>query len=270
MHLLVRSEDNPQTFLCPVTESPHGTWTLTYADGSERILILCPYEEVRKLMRRGIMVFMHRLEKPLEFPYNLYAVRDADCSGQRALRYIHNEVMSYSFLLSGAYGREHLVSIRNGDMRYYYKGLRRYERTSCVEDSSSVSFFRGRRGHERCVQINSAERSDFFKGSPERLWKSVDHNSTAWFKGTAGHEIMYKRKFHKGNLFKYAPKKPPVCKRNFEEHEALCVVCMDMPRSFAMVPCGHLCLCESCKTTNSWTRCPLCRETVENILHVYV
>ena len=50
--------------------------------------------------------------------------------------------------------------------------------------------------------------------------------------------------------------------------ESECVVCMDMPRQFAMVPCGHLCLCERCKDNH--TSCPICRSTVDKTLRVYV
>ena len=50
--------------------------------------------------------------------------------------------------------------------------------------------------------------------------------------------------------------------------ESECVVCMDMPRQFAMVPCGHLCLCERCKDNH--TSCPICRSTVDKTLRVYI
>ena len=268
-HVLVRSEECPNTYLYPVTKSPHGRWTLTYEDNSERTLILCEYAEVRKLMRRGSMVLMHRLNKPLEFPYNLYAIREADKSSKSSLRCIRNDAESYSFILKGRYGHERLVTIRNVDVNYHYKGRRGYEQTASVEDSKSTSIFRGRRGHERCVQIDIAERSDYFKGSPERLYKSVDRNSTTWFNGPSGHERVCKRQFHEGVVFKYTGHNAPIIKDTSTIQDS-CVVCMDAPRCFAVVPCGHLCLCESCRSMDEWTKCPLCRESVQNLLHVYM
>ena len=50
--------------------------------------------------------------------------------------------------------------------------------------------------------------------------------------------------------------------------ESECVVCMEMPRQFAVFPCGHLCLCERCKDNH--TNCPVCRSTVDKTLRVYV
>ena len=46
-----------------------------------------------------------------------------------------------------------------------------------------------------------------------------------------------------------------------------CVVCTIMPAHFAMVPCGHLCACETCR--HSMTSCPICRRDVRETLRVY-
>jgi hypothetical protein len=49
-----------------------------------------------------------------------------------------------------------------------------------------------------------------------------------------------------------------------------CVVCLTEPRAIAVLPCGHLCLCETC--TNSLitqgSKCPLCRKRVQLFLRV--
>ncbi|KPI86718.1 hypothetical protein ABL78_4188 [Leptomonas seymouri] len=46
----------------------------------------------------------------------------------------------------------------------------------------------------------------------------------------------------------------------------LCVVCMDHPRCYAFLPCGHICCCHEC--TKSLDRCPLCREPREGLCYV--
>ena len=57
-----------------------------------------------------------------------------------------------------------------------------------------------------------------------------------------------------------------------EETAALCVVCDERAREFALVPCGHLCLCASCRPLvlgASAPTCPLCRADCESALRVY-
>ena len=48
-------------------------------------------------------------------------------------------------------------------------------------------------------------------------------------------------------------------KRNNE-----CLVCMDAPRDYACIPCGHLCLCGKCKD-NIDRKCPICRKKYDSI-----
>ena len=47
----------------------------------------------------------------------------------------------------------------------------------------------------------------------------------------------------------------------------LCVVCLDNVKEYAIVPCGHLCVCRGC--VNKLTHCPICREVKQNILRIY-
>lgn len=46
----------------------------------------------------------------------------------------------------------------------------------------------------------------------------------------------------------------------------LCVVCMDQPRCYAFLPCGHISCCQEC--TKSLDQCPLCRQPREGLCHV--
>ena len=57
-----------------------------------------------------------------------------------------------------------------------------------------------------------------------------------------------------------------------EALEALCVVCMDAPKQYAIRPCMHMCTCEACtqqlKEQNA-QNCPVCRGPIEGIERVF-
>ncbi len=64
------------------------------------------------------------------------------------------------------------------------------------------------------------------------------------------------------------------------ERDALCMVCLASNREYALVPCGHICLCERCLTvphddSGSGTgalrfeHCPVCRRNIRSFLRVY-
>ena len=51
-----------------------------------------------------------------------------------------------------------------------------------------------------------------------------------------------------------------------------CVICCDNNASFAVMPCGHLCLCTSCAVNFDGTGapCPLCRTHCSGTLRIYM
>ena len=52
----------------------------------------------------------------------------------------------------------------------------------------------------------------------------------------------------------------------------LCVVCMDSPLTHAMVPCGHLCVCELCSAKLMEAErkaCPMCNQVFDTALRVF-
>ncbi|OLQ07407.1 Baculoviral IAP repeat-containing protein 2 [Symbiodinium microadriaticum] len=49
-----------------------------------------------------------------------------------------------------------------------------------------------------------------------------------------------------------------------------CVVCLDAPANMAFVPCGHLAVCEACAGQLERPICPVCRQTSQSILHIFV
>jgi len=58
-----------------------------------------------------------------------------------------------------------------------------------------------------------------------------------------------------------------------EEDERLCKVCLERPKSSrALVPCGHICLCDECivemQAIDAHFACPICRTNVKSIVIV--
>ncbi len=46
-----------------------------------------------------------------------------------------------------------------------------------------------------------------------------------------------------------------------------CSVCLEHKRLMVCVPCGHLCICEECKSRV--TKCPICREDIRECIHIF-
>lgn len=51
-----------------------------------------------------------------------------------------------------------------------------------------------------------------------------------------------------------------------------CVVCMDKKASMAPVPCGHLCLCQSCNNDiiSTTKKCPICSQILQGSMRIFV
>lgn len=52
------------------------------------------------------------------------------------------------------------------------------------------------------------------------------------------------------------------------EDARLCVVCIDSQYTVAMLPCGHVCMCEQCAVRFSQDVCPQCRAPIEDTMRV--
>ncbi len=52
-----------------------------------------------------------------------------------------------------------------------------------------------------------------------------------------------------------------------EKKEIQCVICLDAPPDWAIIPCGHKVCCEPC--VKSITSCPICRGNKEQIIKVF-
>lgn len=51
------------------------------------------------------------------------------------------------------------------------------------------------------------------------------------------------------------------------EDDKLCVVCLDNKKQYAIVPCGHLCVCQPC--SQQLVFCPICRLEKEDALRIF-
>ena len=51
-----------------------------------------------------------------------------------------------------------------------------------------------------------------------------------------------------------------------------CVVCMDRPPSYSLMPCNHFCLCQTCLPHYQQLNqsCPICRTQIQNIQRIFI
>lgn len=59
---------------------------------------------------------------------------------------------------------------------------------------------------------------------------------------------------------------------NNKNKRGICVVCDDNKSCYAILPCGHLCLCEECcrmYQQHEKDRCPLCRLNIMSYTRIY-
>jgi hypothetical protein len=49
-----------------------------------------------------------------------------------------------------------------------------------------------------------------------------------------------------------------------------CVICMSAPRDTTVLPCRHMCICKACAEAlrNQTNKCPICRKSMESLLHI--
>jgi len=50
--------------------------------------------------------------------------------------------------------------------------------------------------------------------------------------------------------------------------DGLCIVCRSTPSQYAILPCGHLCLCEECNESVI-EKCPHCRTSIDGRVRIY-
>ena len=57
-----------------------------------------------------------------------------------------------------------------------------------------------------------------------------------------------------------------------EAEERLCVICLVNPRDTTVLPCRHMCLCSDCagELRKQTSKCPICRNQIESLLHIRI
>jgi hypothetical protein len=73
----------------------------------------------------------------------------------------------------------------------------------------------------------------------------------------------------KAALDKVATQKNALTAKEIMDEGRLCVICHDEQKSVLFLPCRHLCICRQCSDIEQLEKCPLCRQTLEEKLHVY-
>jgi len=56
---------------------------------------------------------------------------------------------------------------------------------------------------------------------------------------------------------------------NRDDDAGRCVVCMDAPKSYAVIPCGHHALCAGCAGPSIVKHCPVCRAPTNGVLRIF-
>ena len=55
-----------------------------------------------------------------------------------------------------------------------------------------------------------------------------------------------------------------------DDDNGLCVICLSEPKDTCVIPCRHLCLCKDCaqELQKHSPKCPVCREPIQQLLHL--
>lgn len=55
-----------------------------------------------------------------------------------------------------------------------------------------------------------------------------------------------------------------------DAEERLCVICLVNERDTTVLPCRHMCMCHDCaqELRRQTSKCPICRNHVESLLHI--
>lgn len=63
--------------------------------------------------------------------------------------------------------------------------------------------------------------------------------------------------------------------KEIREQRKICKICLDQSSSVVCIPCGHMCMCISCKekyiihNNLTETKCPICREIINDLIRIY-
>lgn len=65
-------------------------------------------------------------------------------------------------------------------------------------------------------------------------------------------------------------KKPEEPDEPADKDDPHCVVCLVNKAKYAVVPCGHLCMCNGCRIDHQNTQCPVCKGNLVNTVRIFI
>lgn len=65
-------------------------------------------------------------------------------------------------------------------------------------------------------------------------------------------------------------KKQEINPHNPANSDFLCIVCQENIKCILMQPCMHVCVCTKCSNGHLFSNCPICRESVDSLMKIYV
>lgn len=96
----------------------------------------------------------------------------------------------------------------------------------------------------------------------EEKCQKFEANSHSW------HQMWMQSEDEKLQLQKELHASKQVLQEN--QSKGFCVVCLDQQASHAMLPCGHLALCEDCsKDPGRFSECLICRQEVHSLVRIF-
>jgi len=69
-------------------------------------------------------------------------------------------------------------------------------------------------------------------------------------------------------LKKVEEKKQELKVKQIYDDQKSCNLCMDKQKNIALMPCGHVCVCNEC--SESLIKCPVCRSTIHQKVKVFI
>ncbi len=109
----------------------------------------------------------------------------------------------------------------------------------------------------------SATVEELSQMSEERLCKAVAYSENITVKLRAAQDEEKNRRIKQLEL------KERERKESQASEQASCCICKDAPKTVLLLPCRHLCLCESCAGLPVVSTCPVCRGQISQKLQVY-
>ena len=246
----------------------------------------------------------HTRRTRLQFPNGDTEVREGPCSAERLVRATRCDASgAYDVVFEGAAGVERESRRNYSDGRVVtYTGMAGQESIHIAWwPDGHCQCYMGRAGMEKVWDVSTtAPGGPGEKRDVRRAWACEPRDPVAESarRSEKRKEKKHRRRARRSGASAEAPEDAPVPALEAPEdapvpalgapedapvpalgaravahaaddvpEDTLCVICMEEPKTRAMIPCGHLCVCEGCAQLDA---CPLCRVGVAATLRVFV